>query len=212
METKTIDFVDQPRGAADEFLKGVWRDNPIFVQTLGMCPALAVTNTALNGVVMGLATAAVLACSNVLVSALREAIPKQVRIAAYVLMIATLVSGVDYALQAISLDVSQALGAFVALIVVNCQILGRAEAFASRHGVLRSLLDGLGTGSGFLLALLCLGGVRELLGRGTLFAVPVMPDGFQPWLVMLLPSGGFFVLGGWLLLFAWWKRRGAERA
>lgn len=140
------------RVAADDLIKGLWRENPVFVQVLGMCPVLAVTNSALNGLTMGLATLFVLVLSNALVSALRHSIPKQVRIATFILIIATFVTVVDYIIQAVSLDLHKSLGAFISLIVVNCLILSRAEAFASRHGVLRSLLDGLGMGLGFTLA------------------------------------------------------------
>jgi electron transport complex protein RnfE len=185
----------------DEFVKGLWRENPVFVQVLGMCPVLAVSNTALNALAMGLATLFVLVMSNVVVSLLRHFVPKQVRIATFILIIASFVTVVDYAIQAISLDLHKALGAFIALIVVNCLILGRAEAFASRNSVGRSFLDGLGMGAGFCFALLCLGSVREVLGSGTLFGVQLFHDGFQPWVVMILPSGGFFTLAGWLLLF-----------
>ncbi len=191
----------------DTFLSGIWRENPVFVMLLGMCPVLAVTNTVTNALAMGLATTFVLLCSTALVSVLRRLIPKEVRIAAYIVIIATFVTVVDYLIQAISLEVYNALGAFIQLIVVNCMILGRAEAFASRNGVLRTVVNSLGMGAGFTLALLCLGSVRELLGAGTLLGVPVFGEGFEPWVVMLLPPGGFFVLGGWLLLFAWIKER-----
>ena len=185
---------------ADEFYKGLWTNNPVFVQALGMCPVLAVTNTAMNAVAMGLATLFVLFMSNLMVSMLRNVIPKQVRIASYIAIIATFVTTVDYLIQAISLDLHKSLGAFISLIVVNCLILGRAEAFASKNNVKRSLLDALGMGAGFTIALLCLGIVREILGNGTLFGLAVMPDAFEKWVVMLLPSGGFFVLGAWLLV------------
>ncbi len=197
----------EPMSPADEFLKGLWRENPVFVQVLGMCPVLAVTNSATNALAMGLATAFVLLMSNTLVSLLRSFIPKQVRIATYILIIATFVTIVDYALAAISLELYRALGAFISLIVVNCLILGRAEAFASRHGVGLAILDALGMGGGFTLALLCLGGVRELLGSGSLFGIAVLPAAFEPWVVMVLPSGGFFTLAGWLLLINWMKQR-----
>jgi electron transport complex protein RnfE len=185
----------------DEFWKGLWRENPVFVQVLGMCPVLAVSNTARNALAMGLATLFVLVLSNAVVSSLRRFIPRSVRIATYILVIATFVTIVDYAIQAISIDLHRALGAFISLIVVNCLILGRAEAFASRHSVGASILDGLGMGSGFSLALLSLGAVREVLGSGTLFGVPLFHDRFQGWVVMILPSGGFFTLAAWLLLF-----------
>jgi len=192
---------------AEEFLKGIWKENPVFVAVLGMCPVLAVTNSASNGLAMGLATTFVLVLSNALVSALRSFIPKQVRIATFILIIATFVTVVDYLIQAISLEMHRALGAFISLIVVNCLILGRAEAFASRNTLGRSLLDGLGMGVGFTFALLCLGGVREILGSGSLFGFTVFPAGYQPWIVMILPSGGFFTLGLWLLLFNRLKAR-----
>jgi electron transport complex protein RnfE len=193
--------------STDDFIKGLWRENPVFVQVLGMCPVLAVTNTAMNALAMGLATMFVLVGSNTVVSLLRRFIPKQVRIATYILIIATFVTVVDYLIQAISLELHKALGAFISLIVVNCLILGRAEAFASKNTVGRSILDGLGMGVGFVVALLCLGGVREILGSGTFFEFPLFHEGFQDWVVMVLPSGGFFTLAAWLLLFNWFKQR-----
>ena len=198
--------------STDEFIKGLWRENPVFVQALGMCPVLAVSNTARNALAMGLATLFVLVMSNIVVSALRAFIPKQVRIATYILVIATFVTVVDYAIQAISLDLHKALGAFISLIVVNCLILGRAEAFASKNTVARSILDGLGMGVGFTFALLCLGAVREILGNGALFGVQLFHDGFQDWVVMILPSGGFFSLAAWLLVFNAVKQRRARLA
>lgn len=191
----------------DTFLKGWWRENPVFVMLLGMCPTLAVTNSAINAVTMGAASTFVLVGSSTLVSLLRNVVPKQVRIATYIVIIATFVTIVDYAIQAISLQVYQALGAFIQLIVVNCIILGRAEAFASKNTVGRAILDALGMGVGFTIALLCLGSVRELLGAGSLMGVRVFGAGFEPWGLMNLPPGGFFVMGGWLLIFSWWKRR-----
>lgn len=195
----------------DVFLKGLWRENPVFVMLLGMCPVLAVTNTVQNALAMGCATTFVLFMSSTLVSLLRRWIPKQVRIAAYIIIIATFVTIVDYAIQAISLDLYLALGAFIQLIVVNCMILGRAEAFASRNTLGKSMLDALGMGAGFTFALLCLGLVRETLGSGTVLGVPVFGAAFEPWAIMVLPPGGFFVLGAWLLLFAGLKDRMARR-
>jgi len=193
----------------DEFIKGLWRENPVFVQVLGMCPVLAVSNTAINALAMGLATTFVMLMSNLLVSTLRNYIPKQVRIATYILIIATFVTIVDYVIEAISLELHKSLGAFISLIVVNCLILGRAEAFASKHRVVDSVLDGLGMGVGFTLALLCLGAVREVLGDGALFGVALFPAGFEPWIVMILPSGGFFTLAAWLLVINYTKQRSA---
>jgi len=203
----------QPTTGTDEFVKGLWKENPVFIQVLGMCPVLAVSNTARNALAMGLATLFVLVMSNTVVSLLRNFIPKQVRIATYILIIATFVTVVEYVIQAISLELHKALGAFISLIVVNCLILGRAEAFASKNTLGRSILDGLGMGLGFVLALFCLGAVREVLGSGSLFGLSLFHDGFQNWVVMILPSGGFFTLAGWLLLFNWLKqRRGGEVA
>ncbi len=201
------DLANSP--STNEFLKGLWKENPVFVQVLGMCPTLAVTNTAMNGLAMGLATTFVLLMSNILISSLRNVIPKQVRIASYLLIIATFVTMTDYAIQAISVDLSKALGAFIALIVVNCQILGRAEAFASKNTVGKSILDALGMGSGFIIALLCLGTVREILGNGSIFGIPVFPNSFQEWVIMILPPGGFFTLAMWLMLFNYHKQKKA---
>ena len=197
----------KPPENMDTFLKGIWKGNPVFVQLLGMCPVLAVTNSVINALVMGLATTFVLLMSNTLVSLLRKLIPKQVRIATYILIIATFVTVADYTIQAVSIEVHKALGAFISLIVVNCIILGRAEAFASKNTLGRSVLDALGMGGGFTIAVLCLGVVREVLGNGTFAGIPVFGESFEPWIVMILPGGAFFVLGGWLLLFSWLKQR-----
>jgi electron transport complex protein RnfE len=186
--------------STNEFIKGLWRENPVFVQVLGMCPVLAVSNTAQNALAMGLATAFVLIMSNLLVSTLRNFIPKQVRIACYILIIATFVTITDYAIQAISVELHKSLGAFISLIVVNCLILSRAEAFASKNTIGKSVMDALGMGAGFVIALLCLGAVREILGNGTLFGLALFPDNFESWIVMILPAGGFFTLAGWLLI------------
>ena len=187
--------------STDEFIKGLWRDNPVFVQVLGMCPVLAVSNTAENALAMGLATAFVLLMSNILVSSLRDFIPKQVRIASYILIIATFVTITDYVIQAISVELHKSLGAFISLIVVNCLILSRAEAFASKNTIGKSILDALGMGAGFTFALFCLGAVREILGNGSIFGLILFPDAFQEWIVMILPAGGFFTLAIWLLIF-----------
>ncbi|MCB2153254.1 electron transport complex subunit E [bacterium] len=196
----------------DEFIKGLWRENPVFVALLGMCPTLAVTNSVINALAMGMATTFVLLMSSVMVSLVRKWIPKQVRIASFILIIATFVTVVDYLIQAISLEIYNALGAFIALIVVNCIILGRAEAFASKNSVGRSILDALGMGIGFTIACLSLGVVREILGNGTFAGVPILGSHFEPWVVMVLPGGAFFVLGGWLLLFNWMRERRKEAA
>jgi len=189
----------------ETFSEGLWHNNPVFVMLLGMCPVLAVTNSAINALAMGLATLFVLLASSTLVSILSSHIPKQVRIATYIIIIATFVTIVDYSIQAISLDLYNALGAFIQLIVVNCMILGRAEAFASRHKPLKAMVNALGMGIGFTFALLCLGVVREILGAGKLFGIQLFSDNFEPWVVMVLPAGGFLVLGAWLLLFDWFR-------
>lgn len=194
----------------DEFVKGLWRDNPVFVQVLGMCPALAVSNTAMNALAMGLATTFVLLMSGLSVSLLRNFIPREARIVCYICIIATFVTSVDYLIMAISLELHRALGAFIALIVVNCLILGRAEAFASKHKPMRALLDGLGMGVGFTCALLFIGVVREILGSGSLFGVAIFPETFQTWTVMVLPSGGFFAMAVWLLVVNRLKLREAQ--
>ncbi|MBI2426082.1 MAG: electron transport complex subunit E [Candidatus Hydrogenedentes bacterium] len=194
------------------YTRGLWRENPVFVMQLGMCPTLAVSNSVINSLSMGLATLAVLVASSALVSLMRNVIPKQVRIATYIVIIATFVTVVDYALQAISLDIHKALGAFIQLIVVNCIILGRAEAFASKNSVVRAITDAAGMGLGFTFALICLGAVRELLGNGSLLGFDVFGPQFEPWAIMILPPGGFFVLGAWLLVFAWFKERSARTA
>jgi Na+-translocating ferredoxin:NAD+ oxidoreductase subunit E len=194
---------------ADTFLAGIWKENPVFVMLLGMCPVLAVTNSVINALAMGLATTFVLLCSSTLVSLLRNFIPKEVRIATYIVIIATFVTITDYVIQAISLELYNALGAFIQLIVANCMILGRAEAYASKNRLLKTLTNSLGMGIGFTIALLSLGIVRELLGNGSLLGYSIFGEAFQPWVVMILPPGGFFVLGAWLLLFNWIKERNA---
>ena len=188
-------------------MQGLWKENPVFVMLLGLCPTLAVTNTAMNALAMGLATSFVLVCSGVLISLLRKVIPKQVRIASFIIIIATFVTMADYAIQAISLDLYKALGAFIQLIVVNCIILGRAEAYASKNKVPNPFVNALGMGAGFTFALLCLGVVREILGSGSLFGIDLFGPSFQPWSVFVLPPGGFFVLAFWLFLFAVFRRR-----
>jgi len=194
----------------DEFVKGLWRDNPVFIQVLGMCPALAVSNTAINSLAMGLATTFVLLMAGLSVSLLRNFIPKEARIVSYICIIATFVTCVDYAIMAISIELHRALGAFIALIVVNCLILGRAEAFASKNNPGRAIMDALGMGVGFTGALFFIGVVREILGAGTLFGIEMFPDGYQTWTIMVLPSGGFLAMAGWLLLVNWIRQQQDE--
>jgi len=199
----------QPLPLGKEFVKGVWEENPVLVQVLGMCPTLAVTTSAINGMAMGLATTFVLVCSALVVSALRKVIPNQVRIATYMVVIASFVTIADMVLGAEFPQISKALGAYVPLIVVNCVILGRAEAFASKNGIVRSLMDALGNGVGFLIALMSLGAIREILGTGQVFGMGNLSVLYHPWLVMILPAGAFLTLGCSLGLINYMTRRGA---
>jgi electron transport complex protein RnfE len=192
---------------AEELTKGLWRENPIFVQVLGMCPMLAVTNSAVNAVAMGLSTLFVLVGSSALVAWLKDWIPRQIRISCYVIIIATFVTVADFTLQALVPGVHKALGAFIPLIVVNCMILGRQEAFASKHSVALAVADAFGMAGGFLIALLALGSIREILGDGALFGVHLFGPDFEPWVIMVLPPGGFLALGVLLLVFGWFRER-----
>jgi len=178
-----------------EFLKGLWKENPMLVQLLGLCPVLAVTNTVINGIAMGLATSFVLLSSNIVISLLKNIIPKQIRIAGYIVIIATAVTIADIFLKANFLSISKALGPFIPLIVVNCLILGRAEAFASKNTVVKSFFDALGMGTGFTFGLIVLSSIREILGNGTWLGVPILGEWFQPWLIMILPPGAFLTMG-----------------
>jgi len=183
------------RTVSAEYLKGLWDENPVFRQLLGMCPTLAVTNAVINGIAMGLATAFVLIFSSLVVSSIKKVIPAQVRMASYIVIIASFVTVADLFLQAFFYPISKALGPYVPLIVVNCIILGRQEAFSSKNSVGRSLIDALGMSTGFILALLLLSSVREILGAGTFLGLRVLGPWFKPWIIMLLPAGAFIALG-----------------
>lgn len=174
---------------------GIWKNNPVLVQLLGMCATLAVTTSLQNGLGMGLATTFVLIGSNIVISLLRKVIPDKIRIAAYVVVIAGFVTCVEMLMKAYLVDLSNSLGLFIPLIVVNCIILARAEAFASKHTVVESALDGVGMGLGFTLALCLMSAVRELIGNGTLAGITILGEGYQPALMAILPPGGFIVLG-----------------
>ena len=182
-------------GLAHEFTKGFWEELPPFRLVLGLCPTLAVTTAALNGIGMGLATTFVLVCSNILVSMLRKVIPDKVRIAAFIVIIASFVVMVELLMQAYFYSIYSLLGIFIPLIVVNCIILGRAEAFASKRGVIESILDGLGIGLGYTLALGFLGALREILGAGTFFGHQVFWSSFEPMSFFVKPAGAFVSLG-----------------
>ena len=186
MTTKTI---------RAEYLKGLWDENPVLRQLLGLCPTLAVTGTVITGLAMGLATTFVLILSSLVVSSIKKLIPSQVRIATYIVVIASFVTIADQFLKAFFYPISEALGPYVPLIVVNCIILGRQEAFSSRNSIGRSLIDALGMSTGFLLALLVLSSIREILGAGTFLGYQVMGPWFKPWIIMILPAGAFITLG-----------------
>jgi electron transport complex protein RnfE len=177
------------------FTKGIWAENPVFKLVLGMCPTLAVTTAAENGVGMGLATTFVLVCSNIVVSAVRTIIPEKVRLPAFIVIIASFVTIVDLVMNGFFHQLHKVLGIFIPLIVVNCIILGRAEAFASKNPIVTSMFDGLGMGVGFTLSLVVLGSIREALGNGTIFGISLFGQGFIPMLVMILPPGAFITLG-----------------
>jgi electron transport complex protein RnfE len=183
-----------------EFRKGLWRENAVFRLLLGLCPALAVTTSAENGLAMGLATTFVLVCSNIVVSLLRKVIPPKVRIPSFIVVIASFVTVVQLCMEAYFYDLYKALGIFIPLIVVNCLILGRAEAFASKNRFVPAVVDGVGMGLGFTLALFVLGAVRELFGSGTLLGYSVFGEAYQPLILMILPPGAFIAMG--LLLAA----------
>ena len=195
----------------DDLLKGLWRENPVLVQLLGLCPTLAVTGSVANAAVMGIATFFVLVASSFLVSLVKRHVPNEVRISTYVLIIATFVTVAEMILQAVVPEIHKALGAFVALIVVNCIILGRQEAFAGRNPVGRSVLDALGMGFGFIIAMLIMGSVREVLGSGSFLGVSLFGPSYEPWVIMVLPPGGFFTLAFVLLAVSWFKSRRTAR-
>jgi len=177
------------------FSNGIFKENPTFVLFLGMCPTLAVTTSAFNAVGMGVSTMVVLIFSNIFISLLRKVIPDKVRIAAYVVVIASFVTIIEMVLKAYAQAVSASLGIYIPLIVVNCIILGRAEAFASKNGAIKAAIDGLGMGVGFTLALFIIGSIREILGAGTFFGVSLFGEAFQPVSIMILPPGAFLTLG-----------------
>lgn len=177
------------------FMNGVIKENPVLMLMLGTCPALAVTTSAINGLGMGIATLAVLLGSNIVISLLKNIIPKAVRIPCYIVVISGFVTIVGFLVKAYAQELDAALGVFLPLIVVNCIILGRAEMFASKNGVLDSAVDALGMGAGFTLALFAMGSIRELLGAGSILSFAILPETFPKLLIMTQPPGGFFVYG-----------------
>ncbi len=206
-------------GLWKEFAKGIFKENPTFVVVLGLCPTLAVTTQTINGLAMGVAVIVVLVFSNLFVSLLRNFIPSTVRIPAYVMIISAFVTIVSLFLQAYAPDINKSLGIFIPLIVVNCIILGRAEAFASKNSAGKSIMDGLGMGVGFTLALTLIGLIREVLGNGTItlqfagigkvFDLHALIH--NPAVVMIMPPGGFLIMGCLLALFQYFKNKKADR-
>lgn len=178
----------------ERIYNGIVKENPCLILMLGMCPTLAVTTSAINGIGMGLSTLVVLIFSNLIISAMRNIIPDQVRLPAYIVIVASLVTVVDLLMQAYTPDIYGALGIYIPLIVVNCIILGRAESYASKNPPIPSLFDGIGMGLGFSLALTCIGAVRELLGAGEIFGLHVMPSSYVPMSIFVMAPGAFFVL------------------
>jgi H+/Na+-translocating ferredoxin:NAD+ oxidoreductase subunit E len=198
---------DKKSNLTKEFLKGLWDENPVLASLLGLCPVLAVTNSATNGMAMGLATTFVLLSSSTIISLIRKIIPHQVRIASYIVIIATFVTVADRFLAAYFPIISKSLGPYVPLIVVNCLILGRQEAFSSKNGVWKSLLDSSGMGLGFCFVLIALGGFREIFGSGSFFGITILGDWFTPWMVMILPPGAFLGLGIFIGIANWINAR-----
>ena len=188
-------MAESKKGLAGEFTKGIIKDNPVFVTLLGMCPTLAVTTQAVNGIGMGLATTFVLLGSNIVVSLLRNVIPDKVRIPSFIVIIASFVTLIGFLLEGFVPTLYDSLGIYLTLITVNCIIFGRAEMFASKKRLLPSVLDALGTGIGFTLALFLMGSVREIFGSGQWFGITVPGISSNPMLIFIMPAGGFFVLG-----------------
>lgn len=201
----------KPKSLWQEYIKGLWTENPVLFMLLGLCPTLAVTAEAINGLSMGLAVLFALTCSSALISLARNKIPREVRIPTFIVVIATFVTIADLTIAAVFPDISAALGPFIPLIVVNCVVLGRQEAFASKHTVGRSVIDALGMSTGFTITLTLLGGIRELLGAGTVFGAQVMPDSFVPWTVMMLPPGAFLTLGIMIGVANWINSRSKKK-
>ncbi len=193
--------------ASQRLARGVLPENPVFRQLLGMCPVLAVTNSLAGALTMGLATTFVLVCSNVVVSLLRKQLQPHLRILVYTLTIASFVTIADRFLAAFLPDMSLLLGPYIPLIIVNCLIISRAEACASKQTLAPAIADAVGQGSGFVLGLLSLGFVRELLGSGSLFGVRVLPEAWPEWLIMVLPPGAFLTLGMLIAVVNWWDGR-----
>ncbi|MEK6577443.1 MAG: electron transport complex subunit E [Nitrospirota bacterium] len=192
-----------PKEAIDDLVKGIWGENPVFRLVLGICSFLAVSSTVINGIGMGLAASFVLIASNAMIAAMRSIIPDKVRIPCYIIVIASFVTIVDLVMAAYTPELSDALGIFIPLIVVNCIIFARAEAFAAKNSIIRSIGDGIGMGIGYTLSLVAIGIIREILGAGSLLGINLLGESFPKFIVMAFPAGGFIVFG--LLLAAFNK-------
>lgn len=192
--------------------EGLLTNNPVVGQLLGMCSTMAITTTLFNGLGMGLSVTLILICSNVVISLLRKVIPDKIRIAAYIVVIAGFVTIVDLCLQAFFPDIAKSLGVFIPLIVVNCIVLGRAEAFASKNSVAASAVDGICQGIGYTVVLVIMCTVRELLGAGTLMGIQIMPASYTPALMLVLPVGGFLCLGTLIAVMQWALAKGEKKA
>lgn len=190
-----------------DFWRGIAQDNPVMIQMLGLCPSMAVSNSLENGIGMSAAVIFVLFCSSLLVSMLRTVIPGEVRLASYILIIATFVTISDLVMQAYFPALSRTLGPFVPLIVVNCIILGRAEAFAGKVKPVRAAVDALGMGVGFTVALCSIAAFREVVGNGTLLGFHLFGPNYEPWVFMIMPPGGFLTMGLGFLFMGWWGER-----
>lgn len=191
--------------------EGFWKNNAVFKQVLGMCPTLAVTTSAINGIAMGLASTAVLVCSNIAISLIRNFIPSKVRIPSFIVIIASFVTVIDLVMNAYLHEIHKVLGLFIPLIVVNCMILGRAESFASKNSPLKAVADGVGIGFGFTFALFLLGSIREIFGNGTILNISITPEQFQPAIAMILPPGAFIALGFILFFINYFEDKKGRR-
>ena len=194
-----------------DITRGIYKDNPVLKQALGLCPTLAVSSSVSNGIGMGLAATFVLICSNVLIAMLRKMVPDKIRIPIYIVVIATFVTIIDLTMAGFVPDLYKRLGIFVPLIVVNCIILGRAEAYASKNSVLKSLLDGISMGIGFTAALVVISSIREVIGNGTFLGVPLFGAEFEPVMFFALAPGAFVTIGFILAFVAWLDRRNAAK-
>lgn len=193
-----------------EISRGIFKENPTFVLFLGLCPTLGVTTSAVNGIAMGLATLFVLILSNVIISMIKNLIPSQIRIPAYIMVIATLVTVLELSMKAYFPSLYEVLGIFIPLIVVNCIILGRAESYASKNSILNSMFDGIGNGLGFTLSLAVIGSIREIIGSGKLFGLSIVDKLFDPAMIFILPPGAFITIGVLVAIINKYKQKGSR--